>query len=562
MRKCFASTKLSVACVIGFAIALLLPSINAGLMADDTWHALWVSGLEHNHAQSALSLFGLFSFINPASEVYQGLLTTAAIPWWTVADLKVNFWRPVAELSHLDYRYFLDQPKLLHLHSLLWYALQLCLLAAYYQRLFAKKMVWLFALVFFVSEPFHAVAVSWLANRNIIIAAVFSLASLILHIDYRRLDSLWRLWLSLLCFLLALLSAEISVSVLGFIIAYTLFMDKRPRAYRVAVPYIVLAVMWFISYKALGYGVSGSAAMYIDPVTRPYDFIAQYAQRVPLVLALQLTIYPKLSPAIFTPAVLISLGSAIFALWLVLALRLKSRVLGFLCGAFLFSILPVASALLHERNFVFVSMALSPLLALLLEFLWRNKSWLNKSVFGSLVLLRMVLTAALVPIACLYMIFMVNNPINNTIQSLPELRAQDHVLLLGAPTLHSSFIYPTRQLAGKIKPLSMHTIFTDQCDCSIEKLAANRWLIRAEQGILAGEDFFLRDLQLEPLEVGDKYTLAEAELSVLAVNPQGNPTQLGLIINEEKLGQYQLLHWHKNRFQPLAAPQSNLVDHR
>lgn len=553
MRKCFASTKLSVACVIGFAMALLLPSINAGLMADDTWHALWVSGLERNHAQSALSLFGLFSFINPASEVYQGLLTTAAIPWWTVADLKVNFWRPVAELSHLDYRYFLDQPKLLHLHSLLWYALQLCLLAAYYQRLFAKKMVWLLALIFFVSEPFHAVAVSWLANRNIIIAAVFSLASLILHIDYRRLNSPWRLGLSLVCFLLALLSAEISVSVLGFIIAYTLFMDKQPRAYRVAVPYIVLAVVWFISYKALGYGVSGSAAMYIDPVTRPYDFIVQYAQRVPLVLALQLTIYPKLFPTIFTPTVLISLGSAILALWLVLALRLKSRVLGFLCCAFLFSILPLASALLHERNFVFASMALSPLLALLLEFLWRNKGWLNKTVFFSLVCLRIVLAAVFVSIACLYMIFMVNKPINSTINSLPENAQHRHVLLFGAPIMHSSFIYPTRRIQQRSLPVSMYTIFSDQSETRIEQIAKNQWLINAEKGILAADDFFLRDILLEPLRVGDAYHLAAAELRVLDVNSQGNPTQLLLSIPLEEIEQYQLLRWYKNRFQPFTV---------
>ncbi len=562
MRRRLASTKLWISCIIVFAIILLLPSLNAGLIADDTWHALWVTGVEGNKARSAWSFFGLFSFINPATQVYQSLLNSAAIPWWTVADLKVNFWRPVAELSHIDYRYFLQQPKLLHLHSLIWYGVMLFLLAAYYRRLFSNKIVWLLALLLFVSEPFHAVSVTWLANRNIIIAGVFSLLSLILHIDYRQLQSPWRLWLSLICFSLALLSAEISVSVLGFLFAYTLFLDNKPKAYRVAIPYAVLAIVWFISYKVLGYGVSGSAAMYIDPITRPFGFIAQYAQRTPLVLALQLSIYPKLFPAIFTPLVLATLGSGVLALWLGLTLRFKSRMLGFLLAAFLFSILPLASALLHERNFVFVSMALSPLLALLLDYLWRNRGWLNKSAFYSLVFLRIVLAAVFVPIACLYMIFMVNNPINSTINSLPEVMDDNHVLLFGVPMMHSTFIHPTRQLAGKAKPLSMHTVFTDQCDCSIEKLAANRWLIRAKQGILAGEDFFLRDLQLEPLEVGDKYTLAEAELSVLAVNPQGNPTQLGLIINEEKLGQYQLLHWHKNRFQPLAAPQSNLVDHR
>src|SRR5690554_7436928 len=101
MRRRLASTKLWISCIIAFAIILLLPSLNAGLIADDTWHALWVTGVEGNKARSAWSFFGLFSFINPATQVYQSLLNSAAIPWWTVADLKVNFWRPVAELSHI-----------------------------------------------------------------------------------------------------------------------------------------------------------------------------------------------------------------------------------------------------------------------------------------------------------------------------------------------------------------------------------------------------------------------------------------------------------------------------
>src|SRR5690554_4151271 len=401
MKKSLASTKLWTACIIGFAIALLIPSLNVGLIADDTWHALWINGVEENKARSPLSPFGLFSFINPATDVYQHLLSSAAIPWWTVADLKVNFWRPVAELSHLDYRYFLNQPKLLHLHSLLWYGVLLVLLAAYYRRLISNPWVGLLALLLFVSEPFHAISVTWLANRNILIAAVFALASLILHLDYRKYQSPWRLYLSLVCFLLALLSAEISISALGFLLAYSVFLDNKPAAYRVAIPYLVLAVAWFISYKALGYGVSGSAAMYIDPVTRPWEFIAQYAQRAPLVLALQLSIYPKLFPAFFTSTVLAGIGSVILVFWGLLALRYKSRFLMFLLSAFLFAILPLASALLHERNFVFVSMALSLLLALLLDFLWRKKTWLNKSLFGSLVLFRIVFVAALVPLACL-----------------------------------------------------------------------------------------------------------------------------------------------------------------
>lgn len=546
----------AVAAIMAVALLLLLPGIKAGLMADDYWHAVWVQNTENNPVQqSPASPFGLFAFIDNSSDVRDQLISKGALPWWAASDLKVRFWRPVAELTHLDYRWFSDSPAMLHVHSLLWYAVLLWLMATYYRRILGNDRVALLALLLLVAEPFHAVSVSWLANRNIIISAVFALACLIWHFDYRQTGARWRQYASLASLLLALLSAESGISAVAFLLAAALFLDRRSGALASVVPHIVLVVLWFVVYKLLGYGAAGSGQMYVDPLSDPRTYVIQFFERIPLAVMLQVTVLPKLFPETFTNGVLMAGGLVLLSAFLLVLYRSRHPILLFCLLALVGSLVPLASALLHERNFTFVSLAIAPVLALLLDYCWRNgvagSAWLSKSLFVALVAVRVVLTAALVPLACWYMLY-INGGINKTALSLVDEVVHDqHMISVGMPIMHSTFFYPIRLFNDRAVPLSHLNLVSDQSDVLIMRESEQQWLLSSDNGLLAGEDLFLRDPLKAPFVAGQMYQVNGISIRILEVNEQGNPLQLQLTLPVQNTGHYPMFYWQKNTLQTL-----------
>lgn len=542
-------TKLQLGLIVLFAVLLLLPSLKTGLIADDVWHALWMQDIEQNPAQSTASIKGLFSFASPDAAARQYLIERGGLPWWAADNLTVNFWRPLAELSHWDYRYLLDKPIWLHVHSLLWYIGLLLLLAAFYQRVLPKKSLVIYALLVVVTEPFHALSVTWLANRNIIMAGCFVLASLIFYHDYRQTAQRWRIFAALFSYLLALLCSEAATSALAILIAYALFLDKQPRRFSPAIGYFILSFVWFIAYKLMGYGASGDATMYVDPVGQPQAFISQFFQRIPIAFAMQLLVYPKLFPEIFTQTALVYIGLALFSLAVGVAAYFRHRLLAFCLTAFLICIVPLASALLHERNFIFVSIVLAPIVALLLDFLWQKKGVSFKTGYALLLGFKVILSSLLVVLAIAYFAFFINGQIQKTIQSLPDSVADQTVILLGTPILHSSFIYPTRKLQQQVVPDKLYSLFSEQKKYRAQRLDEQTWQFEFPEGMLSEGDYLLRDLMRQPFAKGQVFELSGLAMSVGQVDDKNNITVL--TVTKQQTSEIIWLVWQDNRFQTM-----------
>lgn len=529
------------------AVALLLPSLSAGLIADDWWHIIWVQGIETHPAPRSSSLFDLFSFVSAQQESREYLLERGGLPWWASESLTLNFWRPVAELSHWDYRIFGLNSMWLHAHSIAWFAAFLVVLNGFYRRLGLSKWLTIGALLVVASEPFHTITVTWLANRNIIIAAFFVFLSLNCFLDARENTN--RLLYALCFYVLALLSSEAATSLLAFLIAYLVCLDSRPFKERLLafLPFLLLSLAWFLLYRCLAYGASGNAAMYVDPVAQPMVFIQQLFERIPVALNLQLLVLPKLFPEFWNQQLLKAVGLGILAACVLIAYLSRHRYWCFSLIAFVLALVPLASALLHERNFIFVSAALAPLVALLIQSFWTQKSYFLRSLAVFIVLYKMVLGALLCLLAIWYFAVHSNGEIKKTARSLPDSVANKHVLLLGAPVLHSSFIYPTRLVENKTLPLSLQNVLSDAERVELTAVNHHQWLLQAADGWLAEEDKLLRDWQREPFIIGQVFAFAEASLEVLAVNEQGNIVRALLTLPAEKVEQYALLCWEKNQ---------------
>ena len=95
---------------------------------------------------------------------------------------------------------------------------------------------------------------------------------------------------------MALLSSESGVMAAGFLISYALFIDTakdKKQALVKLMPAATVFFGWLITYKFLGYGVSGSGELFTDPVNHTSLYIVKFLQNVPHVFLLWLAIFRK-----------------------------------------------------------------------------------------------------------------------------------------------------------------------------------------------------------------------------------------------------------------------------
>ena len=269
------------------AITLTLSSLRSGLLVDDYHHKLV---MEDSDSPLRLldSKFDLFRFFTGDPEQIRQLRDYGFAPWWTDEGLKGAFWRPLSSVSHwIDYQLWPDSPELMHAQSILWYAaLALALVVALlYRRLMALAWVAGLAGLCYAMDDTHGIPVGFLANRNALLAGVFGVLALIVHVRWRR--SKWRpgAYIAPLLLVLSLLSAEAGIATCAYLAAYVIFLDDSSWGKRVRsmLPYVCVVLAWRLAWTAQGYGTA-HIGLYIDPVTQPWQYLLAVKERLPLLL--------------------------------------------------------------------------------------------------------------------------------------------------------------------------------------------------------------------------------------------------------------------------------------
>src|SRR5690554_1444166 len=124
------------------AMVLVLPSLWAGLFADDYGHLLRLTQPSLFPLSHFPDLYHLFVFITDNPQWRELQYTYSLLPWWTDSQLQLAFFRPLAELSHaFDVIVLGADTGLMHLHSLAWYALLLIALYRFYQTVFTDRFL-------------------------------------------------------------------------------------------------------------------------------------------------------------------------------------------------------------------------------------------------------------------------------------------------------------------------------------------------------------------------------------------------------------------------------------
>lgn len=205
--------------LIAAGAALHLPSLTWGFLVDDNLHQYILRG----PAPGERSLRDLYDF-GPHDSLADVADEWHFQVWWTDAAFKVRFFRPVTSFSlRLDYWLYRDWAPGYHVTSLVLFIVFLVLVHRLYLRLDLPPKAALWALAAVALNQAHTLPVGWIANRNTLLAALFTVATLLGVLDYERRRRRTSAVLTVVCFLCACGSKESGVAALPLAMLVLLF---------------------------------------------------------------------------------------------------------------------------------------------------------------------------------------------------------------------------------------------------------------------------------------------------------------------------------------------------
>jgi hypothetical protein len=521
------------------AVALCAPTILGGFALDD--YILLAQVTQHpSMAWAGSAPFDLFRWIDP--QHVGRLIDGQGMPWWTFERARCAFFRPLSSLTHaLDYRLFSHDAVWMHVHNLLWFALLTWLVAKAYAELLDSRQVAGLATVMFALDSAHGFAVGWISNRNAIIVAVLSVATVICHHRARRDASVGFALVASLYFVLALLAGEMAVGVCGFLFAYALFLDRarwRARVLSLA-PYAMLFAVWAVVRSAGHYGSYGIGA-YVDPLTEPLAFLRTLPERWFLLLGSQLgrlisdlhgLCPPRLAPWFVAASVLTTL----VGIWFVWpALRARASLRFFALGAAL-AALPLAATIPADRLLLLVGFGVMPALAhAIFEGLRTPRGFLSGADLRYTRLRRyaalaqagmhLLVDPVLLPLAALSTtnVARYTDAAEASVPADAAIAQQVSIVASVPDSVLLSYVPAMREWNGKPHPQKLYWLNAMPGDALFERRADDTLRVIAPQGLFdrrseaRGDRFAFRP--------GDKIVLSELTIEVRELNADGRPS--------------------------------------
>lgn len=362
------------------AMLLCAPSLWLGWHLDDDFHRLALT--RPDVPLLSRSPADLFVFIEGDEVVNRQSVVMGMLPWWSHEKLRIAFFRPLTGLTHwVDYKLWPSVPSLMHLHSLVWFGGVVVAAGFLYRRIFSCAWVAGLAALLFAVDDAHGLPAVWLANRNALLGVFFGLLTLIAHDRWRRNGSRLGAMLAPLMLLLGLLSKESTVAIGAYLVAYALFLDRGRWVGRIRalVPYTIIVIMWWATYRKLEYGTVGSG-WYLDPGANLVGFARAVAARAPNLLAWQWLIPSDLEWALSGRAAhglwLGALGFLMIVAVALVPLLQRDRVARFWALGMALSVLPACAAYPAARLLTFVGIGGMGLVAQLVGAVVEKVGWL------------------------------------------------------------------------------------------------------------------------------------------------------------------------------------------
>jgi len=578
--------------VAALGVFLCISSLWLGLQNDDYILCLVLSDppLDPEWTRSP---FNVFSFVDGDEKLIRRAVEEGRIPWWTHPKLKLAFLRPVTSITHwVDFRIWPNQPWLMHVQSLLWFAGAIVAAARFYRRLLVPAWIAGLAALLFAIDDAHGMPAVWLANRNASIGVFFGLVALIAHDRWRREG--WRpgAFVAPLALLLGLMAGEIALAACGYLLAYALFLDRGswPSRFVSLIPGGVAGAAWWVTYRELGYGAFGSG-VYIDPGTSPVAFAQAVIERAPMLFsglwALPSGLGLMLSQSATHVLWLLTVGLMGMITILLLPILKREPTARFFALGMLLSLLPACATFPDDRLLYFAGFGGMGLLAQFLAAVWQRADWVPSNRVR-----RLPLSIACWAFVIIHFVFsplalattahkvgMFGTIISRASESLPSDPAvrDQTAIIVNTPSAFFSIYGPLMQaLHGRPIPNRNLTLGSGIYPMTISRPAANSIAIRPDGGYLVPPgtprpghnasqtafhpayfhqmlDRLYRDAT--PMKVGERIAYGGATVEVTEVTEDGRPIEIWAHFDVDlEDSSLRWLQWRNGVYAPFEPP--------
>ncbi len=556
----------AMAWLVLLGVALASPSLATGLIADDRLHELLLRGQPGIPGLAPKSL-DLFHFANGDPAVAEKLMNHGVFPWWTDRHVVLAFLRPIAGATHwIDHRLWPSAPALMHLQSLLWLALLLALAGRVYLRFSPAPGMALLALLLLAIDDAHAPAVTWIANRSLMVSLSFVLLALLAHDRARRAESNRAAWLGPALLGVGLLAGEAAIAGAGYVLAYALFLDRGSLRSRLAslAGYALVIAAWRAAYVHLGYGASGSG-VYLDPGAEPFVFAQAALTRLPVLLLGTFALpwsdlwdaYPLFLPELRPIVLCLALATCLALVALLRPLLRASKSARFWAVGCSLSLLPGVATFPHDRLLLGTTIGAMGLLAeLFLHVCPRNRPArrLGVAAFG---VVHLLLAPVLLPYRSASAAHLdgVLWQADESIPRTPELSRK--ILVIVNPPLapFASFFPIYREAAHLARPYRFLWLATGVSELRIHRLDSRTLSVRPALGYLTDPSQLMLRSLARPLQRGEKVILDEATFEIVELTSDGRPAEVRVRF-ERELSDPRLvfLRWGTHGYVPFRVP--------
>ncbi len=556
-------------------VVLVLPSLKVGLVADDYHHKILMTGGDER-ARMLDSPLDMFRFFGGNVEQLAQFVDYGLMPWWTYVsdDLMAAFWRPLASASHwLDYVLWPNSPEMMHVHSILWYALLVFVTGLIYRRFMGIGWVAGLAILLFAIDDAHGMPAGFLCNRNALMATVFGILAILVHDKWRKEKCKFAPFFGPTLLAISLLCAEFGISTCAYIAAYALFIDKGKWQKRIMslAPYAVVVIVWRLVWTYLGYGASGIGG-YIDPVSEPFRFMSEALDRVVFLLLGQWALPPSDLSMMITTVIAnkiwwAGLGFVLMLLLLLIGLLRRDKIARFWFAGMVFSLVPICATWAQDRLLLFTGIGAMGLIAQFFALVVgyyqsrpKNIIWRSGAIFMLVVFL-----FCHVIISPLHLAFRTSYPMGmpRLIDHL-ELKGpldksivDKTLVLVNPPTL---FFTMTSVLAwaGNEQPMPMRIrALTSSLlkPVKIERPDDRTLVVSPKYGYLGWvlDDLFRNENH--PFTLGDRVELTGMTAEIRSMTADGRPGDVAFIFDRVLEDPSFVWLKHKNgKFQPFTPP--------
>jgi hypothetical protein len=557
--------------IIAVSLLCCAPAISSGFLLDDSFHAIALRGDEVS-AGTKRAPWDAFAFAkNPAS--LKQMIDEGVFPWWSDLQARMSFLRPLTSLTlWLDHQLWHTSPTMMHIHSLLWYALLLVVVSLVYRRFSISPAFVALALAAYALDDARAMTVGWIANRGALLALACGFGALLAHDSWRRTGGRRFLALSLGLMATGLLCAEAAVQALGYVVAYALFIDTGTKRERVAslVPHVILLVAWRSMYVALGYGASRTA-VYIDPGADPLRFLQAVATRLPILFGAQFSglsadlgdVLKYVAPGLLPWLLPLTVACTGILVWLFLPLWKASRQVRFWATGTLLSTIPICAAVPADRLLVATALGASALVAMLVlavvdrAEVIRDRARVHMARLVAVI--NLVVAPVLLPVQCSALAYLGRyiDAAETSVPSGPEI-ADKTVVLVNPPSDEYGIYLPFhRQVHGRTMPKHIRWLATADNDLEITRVDRHTLKVRPRRGFLPpGSLWTLRTPETRSF-VGETLELTGVTYVFTEVSPDGRPAEV-LVRFAAPLDseEFVWMRWgDKGGFEPFALPE-------